>query len=55
MSREPEPVSTANDAVASDITQTNLESNLNQLSVEALRFVCRGPEEPIEDVGVSGK
>ncbi|CAG8819294.1 1029_t:CDS:2, partial [Racocetra persica] len=38
-----EPESTmSNDSVTSDITQTSLKSNLNRLSVEALRFVCRG-------------
>ncbi|CAG8527147.1 18248_t:CDS:2, partial [Racocetra fulgida] len=31
-----------NDLANPDITQTSLESNLNRLSVEVLRFVCRG-------------
>ncbi|CAG8708066.1 3645_t:CDS:2, partial [Racocetra fulgida] len=41
MNKEPEST-VLNDSATPDITQTSLESNLNRLSVEALRFVCRG-------------
>ncbi|CAG8479065.1 30112_t:CDS:2 [Racocetra persica] len=41
INKEPEST-TLNDSVTPDLTQISLESNLNRLSVEALKFVCCG-------------
>ncbi|CAG8825554.1 8391_t:CDS:2, partial [Racocetra persica] len=54
--KESESVTVLNDFMPSDAAQTSLESNLNQLSLEMLRFVCcgMGLEESLEEGSWTG-
>ncbi|CAG8536596.1 14865_t:CDS:2 [Racocetra fulgida] len=52
VNKESEAVTVLNDSLPLDAAQTSLESNLNQLSLETLRFVC---QESLEKGSVTGK